>query len=182
MTWQTDIPMSDIGWREISLSSKHPEGANVRFSPIIDNNNIAGRILHEEVNGKVSGIINATYEYEDDRYTWWPISITDGYLDHEPYLWIAIEVFYYELGDFINVGAPEPEPEPPVEEPLFYDLPFGKHGTVRILEEDMNFVVIALHELADFAEGFVFAFPRMEVVAMALRAFADYLGEMEGVK
>lgn len=164
MAWATDIPMSDTGWREISLSAKGTF-SNVRLSPVADStNNIAGKIYNASTSGKVGGIVNPDKAYEDGKYIWYP-AILEGI--SEPLVWIAIQAFELELGAFVNI-------------PKFYDLPFGKHGTIRVYEEDKDFIVATLRNLASFVLGFTFALPKMKLIAEMFQAFADYLTDMDG--
>jgi hypothetical protein len=148
MAWVTDIPMKDGGWRQITLSAKALDGANVRFSPVVTTNNIAGRILHESVSGKTEGIVNPTYAYEDGTYTWWPAVVPNG---GEPFVWIATNVFIYELGDFVNVTIPVPDP--PTHEPQYFDLSLPGQPTIRIAPENLSTVVEVLHAVANYLDG-----------------------------
>jgi len=152
MSWAIGIPLSDSGWRQISLSAKPSDGGNVRFSPITTTtNNIAGRILHESVNGKLKGIANPNYVYEDDTYIWYPVLIFGGGFDQDIQVWIATNVFVYELGDFVNVSIPAPDS--PVDEPQFYDLSLPGYPTIHILPEHLSTVVEVLHAVANYLHG-----------------------------
>jgi hypothetical protein len=140
MTYPTNISPNDAGWREITLTSKSGNGANVRYSPLILSNNIAGRI-HPSPESK--GIANPNYAYDDGTYKWYPAIIDMTEFENAPFIWIASEVFNYTLGDFVNVGT----------DPLFYDLALPGQPTIRIPVEQKTLLVEVLRAVADYLDA-----------------------------
>ena len=140
--WVEDIPKDDTDWRQIVLSAKQPNGANVRLSPLVLSNNIAGTILHDSINGSIKGIANKRYVHSDDKYTWLPCHIFGSGIDEETQVWIAEEAYVINFGGFINI-PPNDEAE------LFYDLKWDGMPTLHAPQDVKDKVAEALRWLAD---------------------------------
>lgn len=142
------IPQEDNGWRHIALSSKNLTGANVRFSPLIDTNNIAGLILHNSVNSSVAGLANEVYKHTDktaNPYTWYPLHILNNrQFDENIQVWFAEEAYVLNWGGYVN-----PLPAP-VDESEFFDVDFLGSPTIHIPTAHMASVVEVLHAVASY--------------------------------
>jgi hypothetical protein len=132
--WADSIPDTDMGWRHVTLTPKSATGANVRYSPLVLSNNVAGTIRTT-----VTGIANDRYVYSDDTYTWYPLRILHNpQFDNAVQVWVAIEAYVVTWGDYVN-GESE-----------FFDLAFLGQPTIRIPRAHMDSVVEVLHALANY--------------------------------
>lgn len=141
-TWAENIPQEHLGWRHIALSSKNLNGANVRFSPVVLLNNVAGAILHNSVNGSIGGMANEAYKYTDGVYTWLPIHIlNNAQFDSEIQLWFAEEAYVVNWGAYVNT-----EPD----DMVFIDLPFLGMPTLHLSRDNAAVFAEVFHALGNY--------------------------------
>lgn len=140
--WTENIPQTDTGWRFIALSAKSLNGANVRYSPLVDANNVAGLILHGSVNGSIGGMANAAYKHSDGVYTWHPLHILDNAgFNSEIQLWFAEEAYVVNWGAYVNA-----EPD----DMVFIDLGWLGMPTLHLSRDNAAIFAEVFHAMANY--------------------------------